>query len=336
MKAVRVNEKFDMEIVDICEPVIENDDEVKIKVKATGICGSDIGIFNGTNPMVTYPRIIGHEMSGEVVDVGESISHVKKGDRVVVDPVTESGMSPEAIIGRSNVSNDLKVRGVHLDGFMQEYIISKKDRVYKLEGLDYNTMALIEPFTIGANANWRAETSPRDNVFVNGAGTIGQTVLRTAILRGARVYVSDIDQEKLEIASDMGAYETIDMSGKDTVKEALKANPYGYDVVIDCVCSTDSFSDCIQITAPAARVISLGFSNDFSKIKQKWITSKELDIRGSRLSNKKFSEVIRAIEDKRINTEKIITHTYPIEKVKDAFELSLDGSRKSGKILITF
>lgn len=337
MKAVRVNKPMDLEVVEIEEVQISKPNEIKVQVKATGVCGSDVGIYKGTNPMAVYPRIIGHEMSGQIVEVGEDVKNFKIGDRVVIDPVVDDPTTPQSLIGRPNIAVGLQVRGVHIDGFMSEYTITTEQRAYKIpEGISFEEAALIEPFSIGANSCARAEVSPRDIVFVNGAGTIGQTVLRTAVLRGARVIVSDIDNEKLEIAKKNGVYKTINIKGKNLIEEIYKIVPNGVDVAIDAVCTVKSFEEMCQIVAPAGRVITLGFTEEPSQIQAKWITAKELDIRGSRLSNRKFPEVIRYFEDNRISREDMISHKFNLQDAQKAFDLSLNPNEPNKKILITY
>lgn len=337
MKAIEIKEVDSLEIIETVEPIIEKDDQVKIKVKYVGICGSDVGIYNGNNPMAIYPRIIGHEMTGEVVDIGSEVKHLKIGDRVVVDPVVSSLNSPQSIIGRPNISDDLQVRGVHTNGFMAEYIVSKSESVYKIpDSMSYEDAVLVEPFSIGSNVGWRAEISPRDTVFVLGAGTAGQTVLRTAILRGARVIVGDIDDAKLDMALEQGAYKVINTNGKSASEEVLKLVPGGVDVAIDAVGMAFAFEEIIKMAAPAGRVIELGFSEEGVPIQTKWITSKELDIRGSRLSNRRFPEVIRCIEDGRLSTKGMVSHVFDVQDIDKAFKTHMDPSIESRKVLVKF
>ena len=122
MKAIKVPKPFEIVIEDVEEPEIMSETDVKIKVTSAGICGSDIGIWNGTNSLATYPRLIGHEFGGIVTATGNSVSKVKIGDKVAVDPVMSCGHCYACRIGRHNVCRDLEVMGVHRDGGMCEYV----------------------------------------------------------------------------------------------------------------------------------------------------------------------------------------------------------------------
>jgi L-gulonate 5-dehydrogenase len=128
MKAAIVNEPFKMEIIQMDNPTLESETEVIVKIKAAGICGSDVHIFHGTNAVATYPRVIGHEMVGVVEEVGEKVDKIKKGDRVIIDQVINCGECYACKIGRGNVCQNLKVRGVHVHGGFREYInVDQKD-----------------------------------------------------------------------------------------------------------------------------------------------------------------------------------------------------------------
>ena len=130
MKAIKVIEPFKVEIVDVPKPVIERKDDVIIRITSGGICGSDIGIYNGTNSLATYPRLIGHEFGGIVTEVGEAVTAVKPGDKVAVDPVRSCGHCYACRIGRHNVCSTLEVMGVHRDGGFAEYVSAPEANVH--------------------------------------------------------------------------------------------------------------------------------------------------------------------------------------------------------------
>ncbi|QQK07989.1 zinc-binding alcohol dehydrogenase family protein [Miniphocaeibacter halophilus] len=338
MKALKIFEPKILKIVDIEEPKIVDKNDVKIKTMTTGICGSDVSMYAGTNTMVVYPRIFGHEMAGEVVEVGSSVENLKVGDHVTVDPVNNCGYCHACREGRPNICYNLKVRGVQGEGFNAEYIVVPKDAVYKLSSsIPWEEACLIEPYTIGFNATSRAGLKPADTLLILGAGTIGQTTLRTALMMGARVIISDIDDEKLETAKNQGAFLTINPA-RDDLKKIIEENTEGFgpNVVIDAVCIPETVEQSIELAAPGGRVVTLGFSETPSKIQQKHITAKELDIRGSRLNNRKFASVIKSLEDKKINFDDMISHVIDFKDAKDAFEIMLDANTPKKKIVLKY
>ncbi|MEG2258792.1 MAG: alcohol dehydrogenase catalytic domain-containing protein [Oscillospiraceae bacterium] len=151
MKAVVVESPFNIKISDVPAPKIENPDEVLIKVKCGGICGSDIGIYKGTNSLASYPRIIGHEFGGFVEAVGSKVKNLKVGDLVAVDPVRPCGHCYACTHDRYNVCNDLEVIGVHRDGGFAEYAVAPEKNVYKLDPnkVPAELSCLVEPYSIG-------------------------------------------------------------------------------------------------------------------------------------------------------------------------------------------
>ena len=162
MKAIKLAEPWKVSCVDIEKPV-PKPGEALIKVIAAGICGSDIGAFRGTNGLVSYPRVIGHEIVGVVEEVGGNAKKIKVGDRVIVDQVTACGTCYACRKGRPNVCEHLQVRGVHIDGGYREYMAVPESDVYVLpDSLSYQDAVMIEPTTIAVQAaavpSWSSRT----------------------------------------------------------------------------------------------------------------------------------------------------------------------------------
>ena len=335
MKAVRVNEIENLEIVDLDEVELKDNDDVKIKIKAVGICGSDIGIYNGSNPMAQYPRIIGHEMTGIVEEIGKDVTDLKVGDHVSIDPVINCGECKNCKKGRVNICENLKVRGVHVDGGFQEKIIVKSHQAYKVDSsMPWNKSVLVEPFSIGFQANRRADVGEGDVVFVMGAGSIGQTVARVAQYLGAKVFTSDMDPKKLERAEKYGMI-AIDVSKEDPAEVIKKHNDGRLaDVVVDAICTTKTFEQAVKLAASAGRVVNLGFSTAPSEICSVDITAKELDIVGSRLSNRRFPEVIEAYNSGKLSFDDLVSHELKFEEVEDAIKMIMDKNTYTEKVIL--
>lgn len=197
MKAVIVPEPGKVQIIEKSMPDIRGGNEVLVRVRLAGICGSDVHIYHGTSPVATYPRIIGHEVTGEIVAAGPDVTRVKVGDKVVLEPIRSCGNCYACRQGRKNVCANLQVYGVHLDGGYQPYLVLPEENVHKVgDYLSWEEAVLVEPFTIGAQANWRGDVKENDVVFIMGAGTIGLCALQIAKLKGAVCIVSDIFDSK--------------------------------------------------------------------------------------------------------------------------------------------
>ncbi|MDR3174369.1 MAG: zinc-binding alcohol dehydrogenase family protein [Treponema sp.] len=317
-------------------PKIRNPGDVLIRVKRTGICGSDIHIYHGRNPFAAYPRIWGHEFVGEVLETGGAAEKVRKGDRVVVEPIISCGTCYACRQGRGNVCEKLRVMGVHIDGGCQEYITVPAANVHVLPpGLPWDEAVLIEPFTIGAQAVYRGHIQGGDLVMVLGAGTIGLTAIRMAKLAGAELIAVDIVEDKLAYAKSCGAEHTIN-AAHESVEERVREISGGMmaNVVVDAVCSKKSFEDAVQLCSVAGRVVELSFNEIPSEIAPMRIIKNEITICGSRLQTKRFPVVIDYIRRGELPLAGFVTRSYPIDQMTEAFDYVEKNAAR--KVIISF
>lgn len=339
MKAVRVFAPEDMRVIDIEKPQIDREKNVLIKMKAAGICGSDRGILHGHNAAATYPRIIGHEIVGVVEEVGEGVTRVKAGDRVIVDQVTNCGHCYACRKGRPNVCVNLKVKGVHIDGGYREWITCNEKDCYILpDFLRDEDCVMIEPTTIAVQACSRAQLEEIDDLLIIGAGALGTSLIKIAKLYNPhRIIVSDIDDVKLQAALELGATDVIN-SRKNDLEKAVKAltDGYGSTVTIDAACVKGSLLSALKVTGPAGRVITMGFSVNPEEVNNFLITSKELDVRGSRLQNRKFQSVIDLVNEGKIDLKDSVSHTFHITEAIEAFRFADSGDPSIKKIALVF
>lgn len=338
MKALCVRSPHHLVIEERPMPVITQANEVLVKVKAAGICGSDVHIYHGSSPVATYPRVIGHEVAGEILAMGDAVSGFSIGDRVVMDPVIHCGNCYQCRIGRRNVCRNLKVRSVHVDGGYQEYIVLPRQSVYLIPaGLSWEEAVMIEPFTIAEQVCSRAQVTEADIVFIMGAGPVGLSILKRVKMTGATCYISDILGSRLALASSYGADAVIHAKQVDVQTEIMHlTHNNGATVVIDAICSVNSFEQALTHVCAAGRVVPLGFAKEPSAISQFSITAREIDIRGSRLHNNCFPTVIDHFKNGKIQVADMITHRYPFTEIQDALELIEDATVEKGKVVLLF
>lgn len=338
MKAICVTAPHQLEIQDRPMPAIQKVNEVLIRVRTAGICGSDVHIYHGTSPVATYPRVIGHEIAGEIVEVGSAVELFQKGDRVVMDPVISCGRCYQCKIGRSNVCGKLQVRSVHVDGGYQEYIVLPQESIHRIPAdLSWEEAVMIEPFTIAEQTCSRAEIKADDIVFIMGAGPAGLSILKRAKIERATCFISDITDNRLQLAKQFGA-DAVIHAGREDVADVIGKLTEGRmaTVVIDAVCTVRSFEEALKVVCPAGRVITLGFNPMPSSIAQFQITARELDIRGTRLHNKKFPAVIRLFEEGKLEVSEMITHRFHFLKIHEAMKLVEDPAIEKGKVVLFF
>ena len=338
MKAIQIEKPEVLKIIDMDKPALTQQDNVIVKMKAAGICGSDVGIYHGTNAAATYPRVIGHEMVGLVEEVGPGVTRVKPGDRVIVDQVKSCGHCYACRKGRGNVCGSLEVRGVHIDGGYREYMAVPEDACYLLpEGLSDVEAVMIEPTTIAIQSCSRAQLCAEDTLLIYGCGALGSTILKIARLSGATIIVTDVVEEKLEDAKKNGAHYTINSMKEDLEQRVRElTDGYGVTVSIDAACLKTSLLTLLKVTGNAGRVITMGFSVAPTEVNQFLITSKELDVRGSRLQNKKFGEAIELIKAGKLDLKGTISHTYPFLEAQKAFDFVDTKDPSIRKVVLTF
>lgn len=326
-----------IEVTDTAIPEIVYEDDVLVEIKAVGICGTDLHIFQGERADVEFPRVMGHELSGIVKKVGTGVRRVKPGDRVVLDPVFACGTCRICKMGHGNVCADVKCYGVQMDGGFQDYIVVGEKHLYPFSSkISYEQAALAEPFSIAANITERAAVTKQDHVVVLGSGTIGLAIVQVVKGLGAKVLVSDIEETKLQKAKEAGADVTINTSTDSLEKAMGKFAPEGADVVIDAVGIAPLTEQAIDLTAPLARVAVIGFDGRPAHIPPVKVTKKELTIVGSRMNCHQFPKVMQWLEEGKMNADLMVTGKYPIEEIQNAFEKTLKNGKEMVKTLILF
>lgn len=338
MKAVQIVKPGELKVIDIEKPGLDEENNVIVKMTAAGICGSDVGIYHGTNAAATYPRIIGHEMVGVVAETGSSVKKLKEGDRVIVNQVTSCGHCYPCRKGRGNVCDHLKVRGVHIDGGYREFIAVPETDCYLLpDSISDQDAVMIEPTTIAIQSCTRAELEKDDMLLIYGSGALGSSILKIARQICDHIIVADIQDDKLETAKANGADHTINVLNEDLVEKVKEyTHMHGATVSIDAVCNRDSLIRLLNATGNAGKVITMGFSTAPTEINQYAITARELDVRGSRLQNKMFGKAIDMIHEGKLDLTGSVSHTFPLTKAQEAFDFVDSHDPSIRKIILTF
>lgn len=338
MKAIQIVKPGELKIIEMEKPQIDENNNILVKMTAAGICGSDVGIYHGSNAAATYPRVIGHEMVGVVEEIGENVKHLKVGDRIIINQVVSCGHCYPCRHSRGNVCDNLKVRGVHIDGGYREYmVVPEKDCYILPDNLSDADAVMIEPTTIAIQCLSRAEIEDDDVIFIIGCGALGSSILRMARLTNAQIIVGDIVEDKLKEALNNGAHYALNLSSTD-FEEKIKeySNNRGPTVTIDAACTKDSLMNAIKVTGNAGRVITMGFSISPTEVNQFLITSKELDIRGSRLQNKKFKDAIDLVNQGKIDLTDAVSHTFNFMEAQKAFDFIDSKDYSIRKIALLF
>lgn len=338
MKQVKLMKHHTFEYEQVSDAYTLGPQDVRVKTKRVGLCGSDLHFYHGTNPLATYPRIIGHEVCGEVIDVGSQVKNIKVNDRVCINPTRSCGLCYACRIGAPNVCATLSVFGIHEDGGMREYFTINEKQCHAFPStIDWDDAVLAEPYTIGTNSTRRATIEVGDTVLIQGAGTIGITCLQLAKLRGARVCISDVSDEKCAFALTKGADAVCNVS-----KENLETFVYewthgeGVNRIIDAVGTRETFENSLDYASPMGTIVLLGLSDVPSEIAQMKITKKQLTITASRLQANCFTPVLNLMELNMLDTTNMVTHKVSVDALEQGFEIMDDPKIANMKVIVDF
>jgi threonine dehydrogenase-like Zn-dependent dehydrogenase len=338
MKAITIPGEYEVALTEREKPQA-GPGEVLVKMHYVGFCGSDLNTWLGKNPMVNLPVIPGHEIGATIAAVGPGVPEgLRPGMPCTINPYTSCGHCPSCRNGRPNACRFNQTLGVQRDGAMCEYIVAPWQKVIADEALTPRQLALVEPMSVGFHAVSRAEVSDPDTVMVIGCGMIGIGALVRAVLRGARVIAVDVDNEKLELARELGACHTINSATED-VHTRLQAltDGEGPGVVIEAVGTPVTYRMAIDEAAFTGRVVCIGYAKTEVALDTKYIVMKEMDIRGSRNAMPEdFRAVMGYVKRHPDVTEKFISGVYAPAQAREALESWAACPGKVFRILIQF
>jgi threonine dehydrogenase-like Zn-dependent dehydrogenase len=333
VKAVQVSAPGSAGIVSIPEPNAALN-EVLLRVDLVGMCGSDLTTFRGANPMVTYPRILGHEVAATVVS---GSSDLAPGTQVTVSPYTHCGGCASCLRGRFNACQNNQTMGVQRDGAMAEYIALPRERLYTAS-LSLRELCLVEPLTVGAHAVARGRVTASDTVAVFGCGGIGLGAIAASAFQGATTIAIDMDDTKLEIARKAGAIHCINTAREDlhtSLREITEDR--GPDVAIEAIGLPLTFRAAVEEVAFTGRIVYIGYTKEPVSYETRLFVQKELDILGSRNAlPEDFRQVIRMLESGGFPVADTISATVPPEEAGRMLAEWSQNPAKFTKIMIQF
>ena len=311
MKAILCAAPGELALVEVPPPSLK-DGWVRVAIRHIGICGTDYHIFEGTHPFLEYPRIMGHELSGVVLDANGGA--LAAGDVVVINPYLPCYHCPACLEGKTNCCETLKVIGVHSDGGMAEQITIPEANLYPATGISLRDAAMVEFLAIGAHAVRRTELKPGARVLVVGGGPIGLGVAFFARIAGADVTLLDAAADKLDSARALGfsAASVADLEG-DAFK-ALKGS--GFDAVFDATGSIKAMNQSLFHVRSGGAYTLVGVIKGDLVWPDQEVHRRELTIRGSRNATRQdFDHVMDSMRRGLIPTDLLATHATTLDRV---------------------
>ncbi len=297
--------------------------EALVGIRSIGVCGTDIHAFHGRQPFFEYPRILGHELGIEILEIDENDLGLKIGDKCSVEPYLNNPATPASRLGKSNCCEELEVLGVHIDGGMRPLLSLPIHKLHKANDLNFDQLALIETICIGAHGIERSQLTSDETILIFGSGPIGLGAIQSAQSVGARVIVADINQDRLDFC-------------RYTIKVAhtLKADEADFEdqlrslcngdlpqVVLDATGNRQSMQRTFSLTAHGGRIVFLGLLMGEITFDDPNFHRRELSILASRNATPDtFKSVINAVSSGSIYTKPWVTHHMELLEVPEKFE----------------
>ena len=314
---------------------VRGPDEVLIRVRRVGICGTDMHIYQGTQPYLNYPRVMGHELAGEVVEAPVA-SGLKAGDTVYVMPYISCGVCVACRKGKTNCCTNIQVLGVHRDGGLTEYLSIPAAFAFKTDGISLDQAAMIEFLAIGAHAVRRAAIAPEQNVLVVGAGPIGIATALFAGLQGGRVTMLDTRADRLQFCREaMGIAHAIEVGPTDKLQLAELTQQEFFDVVFDATGNTKAMERGFEFVAHGGTYVLVSIVRDAISFSDPEFHKRETTLLGSRNATvEDFETVLTAMRAGLVPTQLLNTHRTTLDALPGIFSEWLKPSAGVIKALV--
>lgn len=315
-----------------------NVNQVLIRVKRIGICGSDIHAYYGKHPYIRCPIVQGHEFTGKITRIGKDVKHLAEGDRVTVMPQLVCGKCYPCTHGNYHICNDLKVIGCQADGAAREYIPVDQQLVVKLPGgMSLDDGAMVEPAAVGVHAVRRLGDVAGMNLLILGAGPIGNLTAQAAKGLGAKsVMITDISDSRLEIARTCGIDHTLNATF-DNLEAKIREcfGPDGADAILECVGVADTITDAVHLARKGTDIVIVGVFAEKPSVDIGLVQDKELRMIGTLMYKAEdYRAAIDLIQSEKIMLEPLITKHFPFEDYPKAFEYISQHRDETMKVLI--
>jgi len=320
-------------VIEDVKPERPSAGQVQIKMAAGGICGSDLHYYNhggiGDSIRVKQPMILGHEVAGYVSERGKGVDDLQVGDLVAISPSRPCGSCQYCHKGQQNHCENMRFYGSampfpHIQGAFRESLVCDASQCVKADGLTPGEAAMAEPLAVCLHATRRAGDMMGKRVLITGSGPIGTLSVLAARSAGAtEVVVTDLASPALEYAKTIGADRTINVIEEPEALNEYQAGKGTFDVLYECSGAAPALAAGIATMKPRGIVMQLGMGGDMN-VPVQALTAKELDLRGSFRFHEEFATAVQLMQQGQINVKPLISHTLPIEKAVEAFELASD------------
>ena len=297
----------------------------RVRVRRIGVCGTDIHAFYGRQPFFEYPRILGHELGAEIVEINGNSNDFQPGDAVTIEPYLNNPESAASRKGKTNCCENLEVLGVHCDGGMRPYITVPISKLHGCKTATLDQLALVEMLCIGRHAVNRSKVTGEQTVLVIGSGPIGMSVLQFLQTETSQIAVADLDENRLAFCKEsMGVTNTIAIEpGKTDLESKLREQFGGElpDVIFDATGNQHSMAATFDCIAHGGTIVLVGLFQGELSFHDPNFHRREITLMSSRnATSPEFGQVISAMESGEVDTSPWITHRMNLADVPGQFE----------------
>jgi len=333
-----------MEMREIPDPEIKNPTDVKIKMSVLGICGSDIHYYTQGrigSQQVKYPFTVGHEGAGVVIETGNAVKRVKTGDVIGIDPAMPCHECDQCLAGRPHTCRNLKFLGCpgQAEGALSEYIVMPEGSCFPLSGnLTPDHGSISEPLAIGVYSFKKSGVVTGESIGIFGFGPIGMSVMLAAKEQGTDlIYVTDKIEDRLAIASREGAVNTGNPLTQNIVDQIRNSVPLGLDAVFECCGQQAALDQSVEVLKPGGKIIVVGIPEfDRWSISVELTRRKEISLQFIRRQVNCVEPALEMMKSGAIDVRNMVTHRFPFDHTKEAFDLVAGYSDGVMKALIDF
>ncbi len=327
----------DIRIEDAPKPRIKRG-EALIRVRAVGICGSELHVYEGISKRRVPPLVMGHEFSGEVAEVEDGAAGIQKGDRVAVEPIIRCGTCEQCARGRSNICSNMRLMGLHMTGAFAEYVAVPAEKCYKIpDNVSFEEGSTAEPLSVGLHAVNRASIGLGDAVVVLGAGVIGLMSVQAAKIAGAaKVLVTDLFDYRLKLARKLGADAVINVKEEDPVKVVMElTDGKGVDAILEAVGIQKTMQQAMTMVKKGGVVTAIGMLAKTMELEMLDAVVRETELKGSYgYTPGEFKSALGLIGAGRVDVKSLITHVFPLRDIVKGFEALSEKKEGVVKVVI--
>lgn len=319
----------EIEVREAPEPKMEGPEDVLVRIDTIGVCGSDVHYYTAGkigSQKVQYPQTVGHECSGTIVEIGPGVTRLKPGQRVAVEPAISCGNCDQCLAGRPHTCRNLKFMGCpgQAPGVISELMVMPSECCFPIpDSMSLVQAAVAEPLSIGVYAQKLAAMPDNVKVAVLGTGPIGLCTILSCRAGGeCTVYAADLLENRLETAVKCGADWTGRPPHDDIVSEIKKLEPLGIDYVFECAGEQETLDQAIELLKPGGTLVMVGIPEvDRVSFSIDDLRRKELRLQNVRRQNDCLGVAVDLIASEAVDVMPLVTHHFPVDEIKDAFEM---------------